>query len=82
METIVVEHRDRFTRFGVEYVATSLEAHGLQLVVVDDTEVDDDLVRGMTDGLTSFCAGLNAKRAAAHRTAKAFTAAQETADVT
>jgi predicted site-specific integrase-resolvase len=43
--TILVEHRDRFARFGSEYLAASLEASGRRLVVIDDTEVDDDLVR-------------------------------------
>ena len=43
--TILVEHRDRFAGFGSEYLAASLEASGRRLVVVDDAEVDDDLVR-------------------------------------
>lgn len=63
--TIVVEHRDRFARFGSEYVAASLQANGRRLVVVDDAEVDDDLVRDMTEVLTSFCARLYGRRAAA-----------------
>jgi predicted site-specific integrase-resolvase len=41
--TIVVEHRDRFARFGAEYVEAALAAHGRRLVVVDPSEVDDDL---------------------------------------
>lgn len=78
--TIVVEHRDRFARFGSEYVAASLQASGRQLVVVDDAEVDDDLVRDMTEVLTSFCARFYGKRAAAHRLAKAIAAVQESDD--
>jgi len=78
--TIVVEHRDRFARFGSEYVAASLQANGRRLVVVDDTEVDDDLVRDMTDVLTSFCARLYGGRAATHRAAKALATAQELVD--
>jgi len=38
--TILVEHRDRFARFGSEYVAASLEASGRRLVVIDDAEVE------------------------------------------
>jgi predicted site-specific integrase-resolvase len=79
--TIVVEHRDRFARFGSEYVAASLEAHGRRLVVVDDAEVDDDdLVHDMTEVLTSFCARLYGRRGAAHRAAKALAAAQASDD--
>jgi predicted site-specific integrase-resolvase len=77
--TIVVEHRDRFARFGSEYVVGSLKANGRRLVVVDDAEVDDDLVRDMTEVLTSFCARLYGRRAAAHRAAKAL-AAHESVD--
>jgi predicted site-specific integrase-resolvase len=54
--TIVVEHRDRFARFGSEYVAASLQASGRRLAVVENAEVDDDLVRDMTEVPTSFCA--------------------------
>jgi predicted site-specific integrase-resolvase len=72
--TIVVEHRDRFARFGSEYVAASLQANGRQLVVVDDAEVDDDLVRDVTEVLTSLCARLYGRRAGAHRAAKALAA--------
>ncbi len=78
--TIVVEHRDRFARFGSEYVAASLEAHGRRLVVVDDAEVDDDLVRDMTEVLTSFCARLYGRRAAAHRAATALAPVQASDD--
>jgi predicted site-specific integrase-resolvase len=77
VSTIVVEHRVRFAGFGSKYVAASLEANGRQPVVVDNVEFDNDLVRDMTEVLTSFCARLYGKRAAAHRAAEAFAAAQE-----
>ncbi len=70
--TVIVEHRDRFARFGAEYVSAALMATGRQLVVVDDTEVDDDLVRDMTEILTSMCARLYGKRAAANRARRAI----------
>jgi len=70
----------RFARFGSQYVAASLRANGRRLVVVDDAEVDDDLVRDMTEVLTSFCARLYGRRAAAHRAAKALAPAQESTD--
>lgn len=47
--TIVVEHRDRFARFGAEYVEAALSAQGRRLLVVDPAEVDDDLVRDVTE---------------------------------
>ena len=72
---IVVEHRDRFCRFGSEYVQAALAAQGRELVVVDNAEVDDDLVRDMTGILTSMCARLYGERAAANRAERALAAA-------
>jgi predicted site-specific integrase-resolvase len=72
---IVVEHRDRFCRFGSEYVQAALAAQGRELVVVDSCEVDDDLVRDMTEILTPMCARLYGKRAAQNRARRAVTAA-------
>lgn len=69
--TIVVEHRDRFARFGAEYVEAALAAQGRRLLVVDPAEVDDDLVRDVTEILTSLCARLHGRRAAAHRVRRA-----------
>jgi predicted site-specific integrase-resolvase len=65
--TIVVEHRDRLARFGVEYVEAALAASGRRIVVIDPTEMKDDLVRDMVDVLTSMCARLYGKRAAKNR---------------
>jgi predicted site-specific integrase-resolvase len=77
VSTIVVEHRDRFARFGAEYVEAALAASGRRLLVVDPAEVDDDLVRDMTEILTSFCARLYGKRVAANRAARAVAAVTE-----
>ena len=71
VSTIVVEHRDRFARFGAEYVEAALAASGRRLLVVDPAEVDDDLVRDVTEILTSLCARLYGRRAAANRAARA-----------
>jgi predicted site-specific integrase-resolvase len=71
VSTIVVEHRDRFVRFGAEYVEAALSAQGRRLLVVDPAEVDDDLVRDMTEVLTSMCARLYGRRAAASRVRRA-----------
>ena len=75
VSTIVVEHRDRFARFGAEYVEAALAASGRRLLVVDPAELDDDLVRDVTEILTSLCARLYGRRAAANRAARAVAAA-------
>ncbi len=78
--TIIVEHRDRFARFGSEYVEAALAAHGRKLLVVDPDEADDDLVRDITEILTSMCARLYGRRAAANRARRAVAAATEAAE--
>jgi putative resolvase len=77
---IVVEHRDRLARFGADYVEAALMAAGRRLIVIDQTEMTDDLVTDMIDVMTSFCARLYGRRAARARAAKAVNAAlgQET----
>jgi predicted site-specific integrase-resolvase len=75
VSAIVVEHRDRFARFGAEYVEAALTAQGRKLLVMDPAGVDDDLVRDVTEILTSLCARLYGRRAAANRAARAVAAA-------
>ena len=61
---------------NTELVEAALAASGRRLVVVDPTELDDDLVRDMTEVLTSFCARLYGRRSAANRAAAALAAAR------
>ena len=75
VHTIIVEHRERLARFGVGMVEAMLQARGGTLIVIDDTEVPDDLVRDMTEILTCFCARLYGKRSAANRARRAMEAA-------
>jgi putative resolvase len=72
VRTVVVEHRDRLGRMNTELVEAALSAHGRRLVVLDPDEVDDDLVRDMTEVLTSFCARLYGRRSARNRAEKAL----------
>lgn len=69
---VVVEHRDRLGRMNTELVEAALSASGRRLVVLDDGEVDDDLVREITEVLTSFCARLYGRRSAMNRAKRAL----------
>lgn len=51
-----------------------LSAQARKLVVIDSGEVDDDLVRDVTELLTSLCARLYGRRSAANRAQKAIEA--------
>ena len=74
---IMVEHRDRLARFGVEQLEAALSAQGRRLVVVDPGETDGDLVWDMIDVLTSFCARLYGRRGARNRAMRALTCAKQ-----
>lgn len=75
VNVIVVEHRERLGRMNIGLVEAALAASGRKLVVLDSAEVTDDLVRDMTEVLTSFCARLYGRRSAKNRTAAALRAA-------
>ena len=74
---VVVEHRDRLGRMNTELVEAALSAHGRRLLVLDDSEVTDDLVPDMVEVLTSFCARLYGRRSARNRALKALGCAQQ-----
>lgn len=58
--------------------AAIARAEGVDMPPVgDDTELDDDLVRDMTEVLTSFCARLYGRHAAKHRAEKALEAMRD-----
>ena len=72
VRTIVVEHKDRLVRFGFEYMEALLTASGRRIIVVDESEMKDDLVQDMIDVLTSFFARLYGRRSAKNRAIKAL----------
>lgn len=55
-------------------MAAALSASDRKLVVVEPAEVDDHLVRDVTEILTSMCARLCRRRAAADRATRAIAA--------
>lgn len=73
--TIVVEHRDRLARFGVEYLEALLAAQGRMLLVANEGEEKLDLVQDFIDVVTSMCARIYGRRAARNRARRALEAA-------
>ena len=73
-KVIVVEHRDRLARLGVEQLEAALSAQGRRIVVADPGESTDDVVRDMIEVLTSMCARLYGRRGARNRAMRAVTA--------
>lgn len=74
---VVVEHRDRVARFGVEHLEAALSAQGRRIIVADQGETVDDLVRDMIEVLTSMCARLYGRRGARNRAMRAVTATKQ-----
>ena len=73
--TIIVEYRDRLCRFGFEYVEAALASRGCRVVVMEEEELADDLVRDVTEVMTSLCARLYGRRSAKRRAQRAMEAA-------
>jgi predicted site-specific integrase-resolvase len=75
---IVVEHRDRLARFGVEYLEAALSAQARRLVVVvDPGDTGGDLVGDMVDVLTGVCARRYGRRGGRNRALRAVTCANQ-----
>jgi putative resolvase len=71
--TIVVEHKDRATRFGFQYLETLLEKQGRQIEVVNLAENGkEDLMTDLVSIIYSFSARLYGPRRAKRKTEKAI----------
>jgi predicted site-specific integrase-resolvase len=77
MNTIIVEHRDRLTRFGFELIQSTLSSNNRNIVVINETEQDMDLVQDFIDVVTSMCARIYGKRSAKNKASKALKAMEE-----
>jgi len=60
--TIIVEHRDRGTRFGWNYLTTLMEVQGRRIEAVFPNETRDDLVSDFVSLITSMAARMYGRR--------------------
>jgi putative resolvase len=68
MSHIVVEHKDRCTRFGVAYIQTLLRTQGRELAIVNEAEEGhEDLLQDFVAIITSFTARLYGRRGASRK---------------
>jgi putative resolvase len=66
---IVVEHKDRLTRFGFRYLETLLRGQGRAIEVINLAENGtEDLLADLTSIIYSFCARLYGKQSAKRKT--------------
>jgi putative resolvase len=75
---IVVEHKDRASRFGVAYIQTLLAVQRRELVVVNSAQTaEEDLMSDLVSIITSFVARLYGRRRAKRKTDQVLAALQE-----
>lgn len=69
VDMIVVEHKDRLTRFCFRYLDTLLKTQGRAIEVVNQAENGtEDLLADLTSIVYSFCARLYSQRRAKRKT--------------
>ena len=65
---IVVENKDRLTRFGFEYLYRLLQKDGCEVLVLNPGDSgEEDLLKDLTSVIYSFCARLYGRRRAANK---------------
>jgi resolvase domain protein len=65
IDRIIVEHKDRLTRFGFNYLQILADKMGFEIIVVNPTMTDnEDLMQDFASIITSFCARLYSCRRA------------------
>jgi predicted site-specific integrase-resolvase len=75
---LVVEHKDRASRFGVAYIQTLLAMQGRELGVVNTADTaEDDLMGDFVAMVISFCARLYGRRRAKRKTEQVLAALQQ-----
>ena len=77
VQCILVEHRDRLARFGVEFIEASLMSQGRSIIVADETEETLDIWQDFIDVVTSMCARIYGQRGARNRAKKAVAAVKD-----
>jgi putative resolvase len=68
--TIIVENRDRLTRFGSHYIETLLQAQGRHLEMIFPTDTGDELVDDFVAVITSMAARIYGRRQSKRRAEK------------
>ena len=71
IDRIIVEHKDRLTRFGFNYLQILADKLGFEIIVVIPTMTDhDDFMQDFASIITSFCARLYSRKRAKRQTEK------------
>lgn len=75
---LVVEHKDRLTRFGFNYIKTLFDT--CNIVIVNECEDNQDLFEDFVSLVTSFCARIYGKRRTKRKTEQIIEALEKEDD--
>lgn len=71
IKKIVVEHSDRFSMFGMNYIIKLMKMQGREIEIINEQNNNrDDLMQDFVSIITSFCARLYGQRRNKRRTEK------------
>lgn len=71
IDIILVEHKDRLTRFGFKYIEELLDIQDRKIEVINNIIDDkDDLIQDFISVITSFCARIYGQRRCKRQTEK------------
>lgn len=81
-DILVVEHKDRLTRFGFNYIDTLFNYLNKKIEVVNNIDNDkEDLIQDFISVITSFCARIYGLRRSRRRTEKLIDALKNNKDL-
>ena len=72
VSAVIVEHKDRLTRFQFNFIKKMFESYGCEVIVINGMDVSDteELAADMMSLLASFSGKFYGKRSAERRTKK------------
>jgi len=71
IDIIIVEHKDRLTRFGFNYIKLLLENQERKIEIINNIDDDkNDLIQDFISIITSFCARIYGQRRSKRNTEK------------
>jgi len=69
--TIVVEHKDRLSRFGFNYIKELCNKFNCKIIIINDVVTEkEDIIQDFVSIITSFCAKLYGQRRSKRKTEK------------
>jgi predicted site-specific integrase-resolvase len=69
IKIIIVEHKDRFCRYGINYIDLLLNQQGRKIEIINEINNDkEDLMQDFVSIITSFCARIYGKRRTKRKT--------------